>query len=242
MKPTLFISDLHLSPERPELIALFGNFLRARGAEAQALYILGDLFEVWLGDDAVHPAYQTVLAGLRSLTEGGVPVYVMHGNRDFLLGADFEKASGGILIGDPALIDLNGERTLLMHGDVLCTDDVEYQQFRRHVRNPETQRQFLAMSVEQRIATARQFRDASRERSRYKAEDIMDVNQAAVAAAMRDHGVRLFIHGHTHRPALHRFDLDGQEARRIVLGDWHEQGSVLVCDQDGCRLETISAA
>lgn len=239
MSTLLFISDLHLSAERPALNALFLDFLRARAPQAQALYILGDLFEVWLGDDAIHPVYQTTLAGLRNLADRGVPVYVMHGNRDFLLGAEFEKLSGCRLINDPTSIDLNGERTLLMHGDVLCTDDVEYQHFRRHVRNPETQRQFLSMSVEQRIATARQFRDASRERSRYKADDIMDVNQGAVATAMREHGVRQFIHGHTHRPAIHRFELDGGEARRIVLGDWYDQGSVLVCDETGCRLESF---
>lgn len=239
MNPTLFISDLHLSAERPALAALFLDFLRERGAQMNVLYILGDLFEVWIGDDAIHPAYQPVLSALRELA-ARVPVYVMHGNRDFLMGDAFAKVSGCRLLTEPAVIDLNGERTLLMHGDVLCTDDVEYQQFRAHVRNPETQRQFLAMTVEQRIGMARQFRDASRERSRYKTEEIMDVNQAAVAATMSAHDVRLFIHGHTHRPAIHRFELNGREVRRIVLGDWYEQGSVLVCDDAGCRLETLN--
>lgn len=153
------------------------------------------------------------------------------------MGETFERLSGCRLITDPTLIDLNGERTLLMHGDTLCTDDVEYQQFRAHVRNPETQRQFLAMGIEQRIAMARQFRDASRERNSQKAEAIMDVNQDAVANVMRRHGVRQLIHGHTHRPAVHDFELDGHAARRIVLGDWYEQGSVLVCDAAGCDLE-----
>ena len=242
MSTTLFISDLHLSHERPALTALFLDFLRARAPRAQALYILGDLFEVWLGDDAIHPAYHPVLQGLRTLADSGVPVYVMHGNRDFLLGTDFERLSGTRLIADPTLIELGGEPTLLMHGDVLCTDDVEYQQFRAHVRDAATQRQFLALDIEQRIAMARQFRDASRERTSQKAEAIMDVNQAAVLAALRAHGVRRLIHGHTHRPAIHDFALDGQAARRIVLGDWYEQGSVLVCDDAGCRLEGVSAA
>lgn len=242
MSTTLFISDLHLSPERPALTALFLDFLRARAPQAQALYILGDLFEVWLGDDAIHPAYHPVLQGLRTLADGGVPVYVMHGNRDFLLGTDFERLSGARLIADPTLIELGGEPTLLMHGDVLCTDDVEYQQFRAHVRDAATQRQFLALDIEQRIAMARQFRDASRERTSLKAEAIMDVNQTAVLAALRTHGVRRLIHGHTHRPAIHDFALDGQAARRIVLGDWYEQGSVLVCDGAGCRLEGVNAA
>src|SRR3569623_1986923 len=203
MSTTLFISDLHLSADRPALTALFLVLLRE-------------------------------LATRR-------PVYVMHGNRDFLLGNAFAQASGCRLLADPSVIDLNGERTLLMHGDVLCTDDVEYQQFRAHVRNPETQQQFLAMTIEQRIAMARQFRDASRERSRYKTEEILDVNQVTVAAVMRAHDVRQFIHGHTHRPASHRFTLDGREARRIVLGDWYEQGSVLGCDEAGCRLEVLDS-
>ena len=239
MNTTLFISDLHLSAERPGITTLLLDFLRERAARARALYVLGDLFEVWLGDDAIHPAYQPVLAGFRALAAADVPVYVMHGNRDFLLGAGFEKLSGCQLIDEPALIELNGEPSLLLHGDVLCTDDVEYQQFRAHVRNPETQRQFLAMTIEQRIATARQFRDASREHTSQKAEAIMDVNQAAVDALMREHGVRQLIHGHTHRPAVHDFELDGGAARRIVLGDWYEQGSVLLCDDGGCRLENL---
>src|SRR3569623_3681863 len=139
MSPTLFISDLHLSHERPALAALFLNFLHGRAPQAEALYILGDLFEVWLGDDAIHPAYQPILAALRALADSGVPVYVMHGNREFLLATGIERASGCRLIADPALIELNSERTLIMQGDVLSTDDLEYQQFRAHVRNPETQ-------------------------------------------------------------------------------------------------------
>lgn len=241
MSPTLFISDLHLSAERPAPTALFLNFLHERASRAHALYILGDLFEVWIGDDAIHPAYSPVLNALRELT-ARVPVYVMHGNRDFLMGDAFAQVSGCRLLAEPAVINLNGQRTLLMHGDVLCTDDVEYQRFRTQVRDPETQRQFLGMTVEQRIATARQFRDASRERNRYKAEEIMDVNQDAVAETMRTHDVRLLIHGHTHRPGIHAFDLDDRRAHRIVLGDWYEQGSVLVCNEGNHCLETLAPA
>jgi UDP-2,3-diacylglucosamine hydrolase len=236
---TLFISDLHLSDERPEITALFSLFLRNDAAKANALYILGDLFEVWLGDDAVLPAYRPVVEGIRTLASGGVPVYVMHGNRDFLIGAGFVRQTGCRLLPDPSVIDLAGERTLLMHGDTLCTDDVEYQRFRLRVRNPDTQRQFLALPINERIAVAKLYREESRERSRYKTEEIMDVNQSAVMDAMRQLGVYQLIHGHTHRPAVHDFILDNRAARRIVLGDWYEQASILKCTMGNCRLESI---
>ncbi len=236
----LFISDLHLSPERPDISALFLDFLQGQARTAETLYVLGDLFEVWLGDDAVHPAYQPVMAGLRSLAQHGTPVFVMHGNRDFLMGPGFEQMSACKLIDDPILIDLLGEPTLLMHGDTLCTDDVEYQQFRAQVRDPRMQQQFLALPIDQRIAVARQYRDASQERMQLKSEDIMDVNQNAVSAAMREHRVHRLIHGHTHRPAVHDFILDDAPARRTVLGDWYEQGSALVCNSSGCRLQSFS--
>lgn len=242
MSATLFISDLHLSDERPAITALFLGFLREQAAGAEALYILGDLFEVWLGDDAVLPGYAPVVQGLKQLSATGVPVFVMHGNRDFLLGERFARDSGCTLLPDPAVIDLYGEPTLLMHGDTLCTDDVEYQQFRAQVRHPETQRQFLAMGLEQRLAVARQYRAESRERSRYKSETIMDVNQAAVEEALRRHAVRRLIHGHTHRPAVHRLAVDGREAQRLVMGDWYEQGSLLTCDRNGCRLGAFTDA
>ena len=238
MTETLFISDLHLSDERPEITALFSLFLQNDAARAHALYILGDLFEVWLGDDAVLPAYQTVMDGIRALTASGVPVYVMHGNRDFLIGERFVQLSGCRLLEDPTIIELEGKRTLLMHGDTLCTDDVEYQRFRTQVRNPDTQRQFLALPINERIAVAKHYRQESRERSRSKAEEIMDVNQGAVMEIMRRHGVYQLIHGHTHRPAVHSFTLDDHSAQRIVLGDWYEQASILKCSLGKCRLET----
>jgi UDP-2,3-diacylglucosamine hydrolase len=235
----LFISDLHLSDERPEITAKFSRFLRGDAAQARALYILGDLFEVWLGDDAVLPGYRPVLEDMRTLTDSGVPMYVMHGNRDFLLGDDFARQTGCRLLPDPTVIDLNGERTLLMHGDTLCTDDTEYQRFRVQVRDPATQRQFLDLPIAERIAVAKHYRQESRERSRDKSEEIMDVNQEAVRDAMRQHGVYRLIHGHTHRPAVHDFKLDHHAARRIVLGDWYQQASILKCAVEGCRLESL---
>jgi UDP-2,3-diacylglucosamine hydrolase len=240
MTDTLFISDLHLSDERPEITALFSHFLRNDAVKARALYILGDLFEVWLGDDAVLPAYQPILEDIRALTRGGLPVYVMHGNRDFLIGEGFVRQTGCHLLPDPTVIDLDGTPTLLMHGDTLCIDDVEYQRFRAQVRDPDAQRQFLALPLEQRIAVARQYRQESRERSRHKSEEIMDVNQDAVMEILRRHQVYQLIHGHTHRPAVHDFTLDHHAVRRIVLGDWYEQASILKCARGDCRLESVT--
>ena len=230
-----------MSEERPAITALFLDFLQNRAVESDALYILGDLFEIWLGDDAVSPGYRPVLEGLRRLTDDGVPTYFMHGNRDFLIGDDFARQTGCRLLADPTVIELGGERTLLMHGDTLCTDDVEYQQFRSEIRDPKTQSAFLALPIDQRIIAAQRYRDGSRARSRYKSEEIMDVNQQAVATIMREHGVRQMIHGHTHRPAIHPFSLGSQSARRIVLGDWYQQGSMLICDDDDCRLMAINS-
>src|SRR3569623_3068819 len=194
MSTTLFISDLHLSADRPALTALFLVFLRGRAPRAETLYILGDLFEVWLGDDAVHPAYHPVLSALRELAARR-PVYVMHGNRDFLLVNAYAQASGCRLLADPSVSDLNGERTLLMHGDVLCTDDVEYLQFRAHVRNSDTQRHFLGLAIEQRIAMAKQFRDASRDRILVDVHDRLGLLAGALAAGIAEllrHGDALF--------------------------------------------------
>ncbi|KPK39287.1 MAG: UDP-2,3-diacylglucosamine hydrolase, partial [Gammaproteobacteria bacterium SG8_47] len=230
---TLFISDLHLCAERPAITALLLEFLHTRAASAEALYILGDLFEAWLGDDAVQPGVEPIFEGLRAVTQGGVPVNVMHGNRDFLLGKGFERATGCRLIEDPTLIDLYGQRTLLMHGDTLCTDDIDYQQFRTMVRDPQWQDNFLARSPADRILVAKRFRELSVQETKGKAPEIMDVNAAAVEQVMREHKIRQLIHGHTHRPAVHPMSIDGKPARRIVLGDWYRAGSVLVCDERG---------
>jgi len=224
---TLFISDLHLDETRPQIVDLFVRFLADEARKADALYILGDLLESWIGDDDDAPLATRIAHALRSLRDGGVPIYFMHGNRDFLLGAEYAKRAGMELLADPNIVELDGERTLLMHGDTLCTDDVEYQKFRGLVRNPAWQQQFLAKPLAERRAFAAQARGESRKQTAMKAAEIMDVNQGAVESAMRTHGVRRLIHGHTHRPATHRFDLDGQAAERIVLGDWFEQSSAL---------------
>lgn len=235
---TLFISDLHLSDERPEITRLFIDFLNSRASRAEALYILGDLFEVWLGDDMILPDYQQAIDAMHALAQQ-VPVYVMYGNRDFLMRDEFCRLSGATLLPEPTTIDLYGTPTLLLHGDILCTDDLPYQEFRRMVRDPQWQEAMLAKSPEQRLALARQYRETSRLETGNKDEAIMDVNTQAVAQTLREHRLSQMIHGHTHRPAIHDFELDGQPARRIVLGDWYEQGSVLACDQSGCRLEGL---
>jgi UDP-2,3-diacylglucosamine hydrolase len=235
----LFISDLHLSGERPAILGLFQSFLAGEAARAEALYILGDLFEAWLGDDAVTPDSQPVLDGLKRLTGTGVPVYVMRGNRDFLLGERFARLTGCRLLADEHVIDLYGNPTLLLHGDTLCTDDVEYQQVRAMVRSPAWQQAFLAKSIDERIRFAREARAKSREVTQNKAEEIMDVNAQAVGAALERHGVSRLIHGHTHRPAVHRHDLHGKAATRIVLGDWYSQSSVLRVDETGFLLSGV---
>ncbi|MBI5040345.1 MAG: UDP-2,3-diacylglucosamine diphosphatase [Gammaproteobacteria bacterium] len=241
MKTTLFISDLHLDARRPAITTLFQDLLAGLDPQVCAgLYILGDLFEAWIGDDNDDAHDQRILAALHATTARGIPIWVMHGNRDFLLGETFAHATGCTLLADPTLIQLNGEPTLLMHGDTLCTDDHEYQQFRTLVRNPAWQQQFLAKPLAERRAIAANLRETSRQRTGEKDAEIMDVNPQTVEATLRAHGVRRLIHGHTHRPATHNLSIDGERAQRIVLGDWYEQGSVLRCDEDGLHLETLA--
>jgi len=230
---TTFISDLHLSGERPQIIALFRQFLREQASRSDALYILGDLFEAWLGDDAIPPDLAPVIDALRAFTDGGTPVLVMHGNRDFLLGERFERLTGCQLLAEPAVIDLYGTPTLLLHGDTLCTDDVEYQKMRAVVRSPEWKTEVLKKSIEERIEMARQARARSRAHTQGAPEEIMDVNPQAVKAALREHRVGRLIHGHTHRPAQHHLTVDGQPATRIVLGDWCDRVSLLQVDETG---------
>jgi UDP-2,3-diacylglucosamine hydrolase len=236
---TLFISDLHLDAQHPEITAQFLQFLDGEAREAAALYILGDLFEVWIGDDDPDPDKQRVIAALKALTASGVPCYVMHGNRDFLLGERFCNESGCRLLEDPTIINLHGERVLAMHGDTLCTDDHSYQKLRAMVRDPGWQEMFLALSHGQRRMLAEQARAGSKAHIAQAMSEIMDVNSQAVLAAMRAAGVKLLLHGHTHRPDVHRFELDGTPAARIVLGDWHEQGSVLRWDEGGFALQSL---
>ena len=236
---TLFISDLHLDPARPDITTQALEFLETGTRDAEALYILGDLFEAWVGDDDPEPEKRRVIAALRRLTDGGLPCFFMHGNRDFLVGEGFAADSGCKLLTDPTIVQMYGTPVILMHGDTLCTDDHEYQAFRAMVRNPDWQRGMLARPLAERVALAQQMREASSASMAGKSMEIMDVNQAAVEATMREHGVYTMLHGHTHRPAVHRFELDGHEAVRIVLGDWYTQGSVLSWDEDGYVLRTL---
>ncbi|MBW8823049.1 MAG: UDP-2,3-diacylglucosamine diphosphatase [Xanthomonadales bacterium] len=241
---TLFISDLHLDPERPEITELFGEFIDGEARDADALYILGDLFEAWVGDDDPSSAGAFVATKLRELQASGVPVSFIRGNRDFLLGDDYARRAGMAVLPDPAVIDLHGEPTLVLHGDLLCSDDSAYQQFRAQTRDPRWQAQFLAQPLPARLAFAEQARAASK--ARYgelvaggMAETIGDVAPATVQEWFKRYGVRRMIHGHTHRPAIHD---EGHGNTRIVLGDWYEQGSVLRVDRDGVRLDALSLA
>ena len=240
---TLFIADLHLDASRPQITKLFEDFLageEARGADA--VYILGDLVEAWIGDDDDAELPGRIATATRGLRDADVPVYFMVGNRDFLLGDAFAQRAGFTLLDDGTVHDLYGRPTLLMHGDVLCTDDVAYQAVRRQVRTPEWKAQILAMPLDARRAFAAKAREDSRAHTGTTMETIMDVNADAVAQTMRQASVTRLIHGHTHRPAIHRFDLDGQPAERIVLGDWYEQGSVLSVTPDGVALRGLAPA
>ncbi len=239
-RPILFISDLHLDPSRPALTELFLRFLHEQRDQAEALYILGDLFEAWIGDDAVGPD-EPVIAALQAFS-AQVPTYFMHGNRDFLIGERFAELTGIALLADPTVIDLHGVPTLLMHGDSLCTDDVQYQQFRQMVRNPEWQAFFLAKTIPERLEMARMARSESGARNQQLDDYLMDVNQQTVEAEMQRHGITRLIHGHTHRPAIHHFELDGRTHTRVVLGDWYDQGSVLRVTADGMELEGLPLA
>lgn len=235
--PTLFISDLHLCAERPAANERFFRFLSHTAAQAEALYILGDFFEAWVGDDDLQaPLHAEVAAALRRLGEAETPVFVMHGNRDFLLSQAFAQASGARLLPESFLLDLYGIPTLLMHGDSLCTDDKEYQAFRAQVRDPAWQADFLARPLETRRAMARELRALSDLGKSGKAMELMDVNPRAVEQAFAESNAPRLIQGHTHRPARHQLEVDGQARERWVLPDWYDTGGYLACDPAGCRL------
>lgn len=235
---TLFISDIHLSQGRPDMTAALVRFLEQDAPGADALYVLGDLFEFWIGDDDPNPLHREVADAFLALSQQGVPVYFIHGNRDFMLGKQFAKEAGMTLLGDPCVIDLYGERVLLSHGDLLCTLDVDYQKFRRITQLRWLRWLFLRLPLSRRQRIAHKMRGQSQMENAGKQQTIMDVTPAAVDEMLRQHGCRTLIHGHTHRPAIHDFMLDGRPARRIVLGDWFEQGSLLICSPAGQRLET----
>ena len=236
MSHTLFISDLHLSDARPALARTLLRFLGREAPAASHLWILGDLFDFWVGDDARDEGVNAeVTQALRALVETGTPVSVMCGNRDFLLGEGFAAAAGARLVADPWVGDLHGTRTLLLHGDTLCTDDVDYQAFRRHVRQPAVQAAFLAQPVEARRRQVGQTRALTDQAKRAKTEAIMDVTPAAVTEALRNSGAVRMIHGHTHRPARHTHPVDGRACERWVLSDWDTGPECLRVDVDGCR-------
>ena len=241
---TRLISDLHLHPGAPAITEGFLHWLEESARGCEALYLLGDIFEAWIGDDLLDlaggdPTGQADLAvgvarALRRLADEGTAVFLMHGNRDFLLGTRFAEQAGATLLPDPRVVTLGGKRVLLMHGDSLCTLDTAYQVFRAQARHPQWQEQVLSMPIDQRIALARQLREQSGEANSSKAEDIMDVTSAEVVKAMAEQGVTTLIHGHTHRPAVHELEVNGQPARRLVLGDWQPgKGWEILVDDDG---------
>jgi UDP-2,3-diacylglucosamine hydrolase len=236
---TLFISDLHLHPSRPAIIECFLTFLQQQQGQAETLYILGDLFETWIGDDHPEPAYQPVKSALKVFSSAGTPVYLMHGNRDFLLSGQFTGETGCHLLPDPARIDLYGTATVLMHGDSLCIDDRDYQRLRNRVRDPVWQQDILGRPVEQRLQMARQARVLSAQSKQGKDETIMDASQDAIRRAVEANHADLLIHGHTHRPGIHTFKNNGRKITRIVLGDWYETGSVLAVNHRCWRLKTL---
>ena len=233
MSRTLFIADLHLCEEEPAITAGFLHFLQREAHQCDALYILGDLFEAWIGDDDPNPLHQQIADALQALP---VPTFFIHGNRDFLLGQRFARASGMTLLPEEQVLTLYGKRLVIMHGDTLCTDDESYQRFRAKVHQRWLQKLFLALPLRLRMRIAAKMRANSKQANRHKSLSIMDVNQQAVMDAMTRQQVRLLIHGHTHRPAIHDFVLQGENAQRVVLGAWHLQGSMIQVDAAGVRL------
>jgi len=237
---TYFISDLHLEPAHPAMTQGFLEFLSSL-KDAKALYILGDFFEVWMGDDFDNDFVSSIKVSLKALNERGTEIFLMPGNRDFLLGKSFCAQSGTTLIDDPVTRTFNGEDVLLMHGDSLCTRDVEYMKVRKMFRNPDWQAQFLQHPLEKRIEFARQVRNESQNGHQMKSEDIMDVTDEEVMRSMTEAGVTTMIHGHTHRPQDHRWQQDGKEFRRIVLGDWSDTGGWMIkADDNGLQLQEFS--
>lgn len=236
----LFISDLHLDNSRPEVTACFKNFLAGEARQADRLYILGDLFEVWIGNDPDDTNQQSVVQALRDFSDADGSCRFTHGNRDFLIDAGFAASTGIEILPPQHVIELYGEKALLLHGDELCTDDKSYQRMRRVFRSSSLQAIFRALPGVVQRAVARRVRGASESAINQKPPVILDVNPQAVDATMRKHEVRLMIHGHTHRPAIHKLTLDGQAARRIVLGAWYEQASVLRWNEQGPELVSLA--
>ncbi|CAA0117031.1 UDP-2,3-diacylglucosamine hydrolase [BD1-7 clade bacterium] len=238
-----FISDLHLDESRPDLAQGFFDYLEKLPADTEALYILGDFFEAWVGDDDDLPFHLNVKQRLKALTEKGIALYFMHGNRDFMIGEQFAEETGGKLLEEGSIINHGDQQYLLMHGDSLCIDDEEYQAFRAQIRNPATIQLLMSQSLDERRTLAKSLRENSQSQNSNKAEDIMDVNQQEVERIMQDNAVSLLIHGHTHRPAIHEFALNDSTAKRVVLGDWHDTGwEVTVTDDNEISLNEFRLA
>ena len=238
----LLISDLHLEEGRPDITRAFLDLLGGRARTAEALYILGDFFEVWIGDDAMSPFQASICQALRALSDSGTRIFLMHGNRDFMIGKAFCKAAGCTLLPDPSVVQLNGEPVLLMHGDSLCTRDEGYIRMRRYLRNPLTLWILRHLPLRTRHRLARKLRNESRAQTRMKANDIVDVTPEEVPRVMQQFGVHTLIHGHTHRPAIHKLQIGDQAGRRIVLGDWDRQGWALQADEHGFALGSFDFA
>lgn len=237
---TLFISDLHLEAERPDIGDHFIKFLQTDATEAEALYILGDLFEAWVGDDDPNAHYAMIKLALRKLVDSGVPVYFIHGNRDFMIGRKFAHETGIKILEDPYPVKMYGQKDLLSHGDAMCTDDVQYQRVRSMTRDPDWQASMLVKPLKERLRIAAEARRQSLERTLNLNMDIMDVNQGAVMRTINEYSVDVLLHGHTHRPDIHTVDLGNRKAKRIVLGDWYTQGSVVRWDLRGPKLEVMN--
>jgi UDP-2,3-diacylglucosamine hydrolase len=240
MKPTLLLSDLHLAPDRTAATAAFHAFARGPAREAAAVYVMGDLFDAWIGDDQRRePFARAIVASLRSIRDAGVPLYIARGNRDFLLGAKFAHETGATLMDEQTVVDIAGMPTLLTHGDEFCTDDVDYQRFRTWSRNPRSQRRLLRLPYPVRRLIAAWLRRGSRAATARKPESILDVSAGAVEQAFRTHRVARIVHGHTHRPARHELVVDGEPRERIVLADWDDRGHYIAVDERGVREHQI---
>lgn len=233
---TLFIADLHLQTEEPAITAGFLRFLQGEARSADALYILGDLFEAWIGDDDPNPLHREIAAAIKALVDSGVPCFFIHGNRDFLLGKRFARESGMTLLPEEQVLDLYGRKVLIMHGDTLCTDDTGYLAFRAKVHTPWIQTLFLALPLFIRNRIAAKMRAGSKAANSSKSLSIMDVNPQAVIEVMEKHRVQWLIHGHTHRPDVHTLSANGEPAHRVVLGAWHTEGSMVKVTPDGIEL------
>jgi len=239
---TFFISDIHISEQYPEIGEQLIDFLENQAQQSDALYILGDLFEYWLGDDDTNHEYKKIKSTLKLYTDKKIPTYLMHGNRDFLIGETFANETGITILPDPSIIDLYGEKILISHGDIFCTDDIEYQLSRESTRNPNWQKMILGKSLKERKKLAYEARKKSSKHTRQTKKILMDVNQNEINETFKKYGLNQIIHGHTHKPAIHNSMINGELYKRIVLGDWYDQGSVLKWDQSGPELVTLNRA